>query len=871
MPARVDAYRASLLASSKGRSLWLGPSGTSPLAQVKALPLAAAVSRQKPVLIASAIPPLLPPASIHRIVPAGLQLGTPPANSTISSNFNGTAIPAGSYIWFNSIVKTTGIASDPTRLITRGGVIQFTANGQPFTVVVPDSVITYSSTTTSATTRYDPSANQWNTTVPTSFSGNAILTSVPLYVPSGLPGGINPVNWTAHFYSDQSGISVQWKWAAAVYTTFSTDPNAAGAKPIDGNVSNPYPNSDHAGTPENFKAYVIGGARGGGGSNWTGSYSGTASLAVPVDTAPVADAGPPQTVPVLTVVTLDGSRSSDANGDPLTYQWTLVQSPSGSTAQLVNPTSVQPTITIDKPGNYVVQLVVSDGILFGSPAQVTISTSNSAPVADAGAAQTAKVGQTVTLDGTKSYDADGQQITYQWSFTSKPDNSNAALSDPTAPQPTFAIDEPGHYALQLIVNDGDLSSMPATTTVDTVNSPPVANAGPTQTVNAGQSVQLDGSKSTDVDGDPLTYNWSFTSWPGQGQQPAPALSDPTAVQPTFVASQVGTYVVQLHVDDGQGGGTSPTATATVTITSNDIPPVANPGSAPKFYVGDLVALNGSGSSSPLGFPLTYKWWFSSVPRGSTAVLNNAVTATPRFIADAAGTWVVALQVNDGFENSPVVTLPLTTSNSRPVANPELPQNVKVGDTVTLDGSGSSDVDRDPLTYRWSMLSHPTGSISLLSDPTAESPTFVADVSGTYVFQLIVNDGTIDSYPQTVTVMASNPNQPPVVAAGPDQTGTYPDAVNLQGSVTDDGLPTGAPLTIFWSQIQGPGNATFSDLSSPTAMVSFDQPGVYVLKLSANDTELASSSTVTITYNQRQNQAPVVSAGPDDTGIAPALY
>jgi hypothetical protein len=97
-------------------------------------------------------------------------------------------------------------------------------------------------------------------------------------VPGGLPGGIDPVTISGTFGSDTPGLSFEWKWAAAVYTSFSDDLNAVGVKPIDGNDANPYDNSDHAGTPENFKDSVTGGARGGGGSNWTGSYSGTSKV-----------------------------------------------------------------------------------------------------------------------------------------------------------------------------------------------------------------------------------------------------------------------------------------------------------------------------------------------------------------------------------------------------------------------------------------------------------------------------------------------------------------------------------------------------------------------------------------------------------------
>src|SRR5262249_46558187 len=95
----------------------------------------------------------------------------------------------------------------------------------------------------------------------------------------GLPGGINPVTWSGTFVSESPGVTVSWKWGTAVYDQFSTDGSALGVKPVDGASSNPYPNSDHARTPESFKAYVTGGARGGGGSNWTGSYSGTSALA----------------------------------------------------------------------------------------------------------------------------------------------------------------------------------------------------------------------------------------------------------------------------------------------------------------------------------------------------------------------------------------------------------------------------------------------------------------------------------------------------------------------------------------------------------------------------------------------------------------
>ena len=82
------------------------------------------------------------------------------------------------------------------------------------------------------------------------------------------------------------------------------------------------------------------------------------------------------------------------------------------------------------------------------------------------------------------------------------------------------------------------------------NNPPIANAGPDQIVGVETTVALDGSASSDLDGDPLTYSWVFLSKPaGSGA----ALSNPTSVNPTFVADLKGDYVLELTVDDGQGG------------------------------------------------------------------------------------------------------------------------------------------------------------------------------------------------------------------------------------------------------------------------------------------------------------------------------
>lgn len=203
----------------------------------------------------------------------------PPGASAITATFNGTPIDAGNVIWFNSVLKVQGLGSGPVTVVLRNSTIQFSVGGFPQEVLVPNACVTFSPTATAATTTFG--GNTWVTTVPVGLSGNTFLSGVGFTVPFDFPGGIKPVTWYGEFATDTPGIVIQWKWAAAVYTRFDPDNNALGVKPVDANAGSLYANSDHAGTPEYFKTFVIGGARGGGGSNYTGSYSGTPSVRDP--------------------------------------------------------------------------------------------------------------------------------------------------------------------------------------------------------------------------------------------------------------------------------------------------------------------------------------------------------------------------------------------------------------------------------------------------------------------------------------------------------------------------------------------------------------------------------------------------------------
>jgi RHS repeat-associated protein len=574
------------------------------------------------------------------------------------------------------------------------------------------------------------------------------------------------------------------------------------------------------------------------------------------DAPPIANAGPDQTVAVGTTVTLDGSGSSDPDGDALTFRWAFLTRPAGSAAALSDPAAVRPTFQVDRPGAYVVLLIVSDGAFDSAPDTVQVSTQDSPPVANAGPDQTAPVGTTVTLDGSHSTDVDGDPLTFRWALVTRPAGSVAVLSDPTAIRPTFRIDRAGTYVAELVVNDGTLDSAPSDVHVSTVNSRPVASAGPDQTVALGATVVLDASASSDVDGDSLAYAWSLVQRPVGSQA---TLTDATAVHPAFIADLAGRYVAQLIVNDGQ----LDSLPDTVEIDTANSRPVADAGPDQTVGTGSSVQLDGSHSADADGDRLTFRWSFPTRPAGSAAAFSDPAGAQPTFVADLAGLYVAQLIVNDGQLDSvpDTVAITATAGNQPPVANAGPDQTVATTATVNLDGRASSDPEGASLTFAWTLVSTPAGSTAALSGSATATPTFVADRTGTYVAQLVVNDGALDSAPSRVTITVrdgadlsvaffSAPATPPVGGsatyciqirtAGPARaTGVTANMLLPAGyTVTASGPDTGTydATTGVWSigAMGGPGDPSGPGLcvagtvkeTGPydvTATVSADQP------------------------------------------------
>ena len=299
------------------------------------------------------------------------------------------------------------------------------------------------------------------------------------------------------------------------------------------------------------------------------------------------------------------------------------------------------------------------------------------PIAHAGTDQSVPEGTVVTLDATGST---GGSLTYAWTKVAGP---TVGLSGATTAHPTFAAPNVpaagGTVTLELVVCEGTSSNCSDPDTVNVhitdVNHPPVAQAGPDQTVQESSPVILDGTASYDPDIDPLTYTWLKVFGPPV------TLAYPNTATPSFTAPSVGPGGAQvdfeLIVTDPRGLNHSDFVS--VHISNVNQPPVANAGLDQTKNEQTLVTLDGSGSLDPDLDSLNYSWTQTG---GPSVLLIGANTPSQTFTAPnvaAGGTLLkFKLVVTDGQANSvaDTVQIAVVNVNDPPVctlaqANPNL--------------------------------------------------------------------------------------------------------------------------------------------------------------------------------------------------------
>ena len=492
---------------------------------------------------------------------------------------------------------------------------------------------------------------------------------------------------------------------------------------------------------------------------------------------------------------------------------------------------------------------------------------NKPPLADAGNAISVTLPAGLTLDGSGSSDPDGSITGYKWTQVSGP--NTAGISQSTSIKTAVTNLAAGVYTFQLQVTDnrGGTATATVKVTVIAANIAPVANAGGAISITLPVSTAtLDGAGSTDADGTISAYKWTEVSGPGTA-----VFSQATAAKTSVSNLVAGVYTFQLQVTDNRGGTAS--ATVKVTVIAANVPPVADAGNNVSITLPvSTAALDGSGSTDADGTITAYKWTQVSGP--GTATFSQATAAKTNVSKLIAGVYAFQLEITDNKGATATSTVQVTVnaenapSNIPPVANAGENVNITLPvSTAALDGSGSTDEDGTVSAYKWTQVSGP--GTATFSQAAAAKTNVSKLVAGVYTFQLQVTDnkGATATSTVQVTVNAENApaNMPPVANAGSNANITLPvSTAALDGSGSTDA--DGTISAYKWTQVSGPGTATFSQAAAAKTNVSKLIAGVYTFRLQVTDNKGATATaTVQVAVNTESTPAnlpPVARPGND---------
>ena len=539
---------------------------------------------------------------------------------------------------------------------------------------------------------------------------------------------------------------------------------------------------------------------------------------------PVADAGDNQSLNEGDFVTLDASGSTDLDGDIVSYEWTQT---GGTEVVLDSYEAVQPVFTAPVVGTegesltFMLTVTDSEGLSSTDTCTIDVAWVDDPPVADAGPAQNIDEGLIVTLDASDSYDSDGSIVSWEWTQTG---GTQVSLDDSSSAQPSFTSPDVSlageSLTFQVTVTDSGGFTSTATCTIDVawVNEAPTANAGSDRNIAEGLQATLDGSASSDADGNITAWQWIQTGGT------TVTLKNSNTAAPSFITPDVGqggeSLTFQLTVTDSEG--LASTDTCSVNVTWVNEAPVADAGDNRNVDKGDEVCLDGSGSFDNDGTISSWEW---VQIEGTTVTLDNpdadkAFFNTP--ITDhEEETLVFELTVTDaqGLKSTDTCIIYVAHVNTPPIANAGGDQNIDENVQVTLDGSSSLDNEGAIVEWEWVQTGGPTVS---LDDPTAETTYFTSPNVGSegtsLTFELTVTDSEGLTNTDICIVNIVWVNEPPISDAGDDQSVNAGDLVVLDGSASTDS--DGEIVLFDWIQIGG----TIVELDDPTAVYpTFDAP------------------------------------------------
>ena len=477
---------------------------------------------------------------------------------------------------------------------------------------------------------------------------------------------------------------------------------------------------------------------------------------------------------------------------------------------------------------------------------------NQAPVVNAGADQFITLPAGANLVGNVSDDgAPIALLISTWSQVSGP--GAVTFGNPSSPRTTATFSAAGTYTLRLSVTDSMFTtSDELVVTVGavgsaTTNKAPVVNAGPDQTVSLTSGAYLLGSASDDglPKGSILTVAWSKVSGPAG----AVIFGDASSLTTTAKFPAAGIYTLRLTASDSSLSGSDDVVMVVNAAGSTNLAPAVNAGPDQMITSPAIATLSGTAVDDglPAGSSLTRMW--SKVSGPGTVTFGNASALTTSATFSATGTYTLRLTVSDGSlsgSDDMVVVVSPAPTNKAPTVNAGSDKSIVFPAGTTLTGWAIDDglPNGSSVKVSWSKVSGPGSVVFVNANSLNASATFTA--VGTYTLRLTGTDSLLTGTDDVVITVTEPVNLAPVVNAGPDQIVTYPTAVMMAGSASDDGLPYGSTLTRTWSKVSGPGTVTFFNATALNATAAFSTAGSYTLRLTVSDGNLSSSDDVIVT-------------------------
>jgi len=544
----------------------------------------------------------------------------------------------------------------------------------------------------------------------------------------------------------------------------------------------------------------------------------------PVNHVPLVSAGRDKLIfPTLNAITLVGS-AVDADDDSLTFAW---EQTSGPEIDLVNTdlrylTIISPSIDFSNFTPMTFKLTADDG--FGGVGSDSATVypyhallTNRLISIDAGPLQTVREGETVTMDVTGET-LNGKPISYSWvQLIGSPVSLSTFVGDQVrfiAPDLEGVNSELLSFQVTGYSAGNGWASDIAMVRVLPFNGPPIADAGPDQTVGQNVFVNLEGS-GTDPEDTKLKFKWSQKSG-SQVTLYQRSFEDVYFVSP-FIDGESVDLVFELRVFDSDLN--YDTDDVTITVSKQNHPPKANAGPDRKIISDSQVTVTGFGVD-PDGDEITYSWKQISGDKVSFDGSEARISFTaPTVTSGETKRVILQLTVTDTLEQSDTdrLTLIVVPENNKPIVDAG-PDQVVDENTIGSVFCSAFDVENDPLTYTWTANS----SDFLIHNPSNPSTTFTApSVLSSKQVELTcsVSDGTVTASDSLIVMVQNTLSLDIVANAGPDQIVNEKVKITLDGSQSFD--PENQPLSYIWTQTSGEAvminseNSVMTSFTSPT--------------------------------------------------------